>query len=65
MYDNKLKEAKKAGLRFIPNGTLKYIFPLETVRSREKRGTLTAYNKNQQSPINKIEPMPGKKWVAH
>jgi len=27
------------------------------VRSRVKRGNLTAYNKNQQSPINKIEPI--------
>ncbi len=71
IYDEKLKEAKKAGLRFIPNGTLKKIvnkeevnsglsvntISLETVRSRVKRGNLTAYNKNQQSPINKIEPI--------
>ena len=85
IYDEKLKEAKKAGLCFIPNGTLKKIvneeevnsglsvntISLETVRSRVKRGSLTAYNKNQQSPINKIEPIIVefcirlRKWVAH
>jgi hypothetical protein len=55
----------------VPNGTLKKLIneeeekaglavntvALKTVRSRIKGGNLTAYNKNQQSPITDIEPI--------
>ncbi len=71
LYDDKIKEAKKAGLSYVPNGTLKKIISeeeekaglsvntisLDTVRSRVKRCNLTAFNKNQQSPIFQIEPI--------
>jgi hypothetical protein len=71
LYNEKINEAKKAGLRFVPNGTLKKLvneeedkaglavntIALETVRSRIKRGNLTAYNKNQQSLITDIKPI--------
>ncbi len=70
-YQKKIDEAKKAGLANVPNGTLKKIvnkeeekaglsvntISLDTVRSRVKRGNLSAYNENQQSPILDIEPL--------
>ena len=70
-YQEKIDEAKKAELANVPNGTLKKIvneeeekaglsvntISLDTVRSRVKRGNLSAYNENQQSPILDIEPL--------
>ncbi len=66
-YQEKKNEAKKAGLANVPNGTLRKIVNeeeeksglsilLDTVRSRVKRGNLSAYNKNQQSSTLDIEP---------
>ncbi len=61
LYDDKIKEAKKAGLSYVPNGTLKknanneednkaglsvITISLDTIRSRVKRCNLTAYSKN-------------------
>jgi hypothetical protein len=70
LYDNAIKKAKKAGLSYVPNGTVKKIvnkeeemaglavntISLDTMRSKVKRCNLTAFNKNQQSLIMDLEP---------
>jgi hypothetical protein len=70
-YQKKINEAKKGRIANVLNGTLKkivneeekkaglsvYTISLDTVRSRVKRGNLSAYNENQQSPILDIEAL--------
>jgi len=70
LYYEEKEKAKKSGT-IVPDGTLKRIVQqqeekaglasnsvsLDTIRSRVKRGNLTAYNPTETPPIAELEPM--------
>ncbi len=70
LYQSEKEKMKRNGCSSVPDGTLIKIIaeetekaglstnsiPLDTVRSRVKRGNLAALNANQLSPISDIEP---------
>ena len=70
LYKEEVEQATKQG-KTVSSGTLKRIIneeeekmglslntiSIETVRSRIKRGNLSAHNKNQVSPLHDVEPL--------